>query len=58
MKQVIIIITAIIINKSPFVVGRDVRENHKDYNQVVLDVRRCMKRFPKGCAHILYDIQI
>ncbi|XP_044028671.1 TBC1 domain family member 20 [Siniperca chuatsi] len=28
--------------------GRDVRENHKDYNQVVLDVRRSMKRFPKG----------
>ncbi|XP_029022349.1 TBC1 domain family member 20 isoform X2 [Betta splendens] len=28
--------------------GQDVRENHKDYNQVVLDVRRCMKRFPKG----------
>ncbi|MEQ2216773.1 hypothetical protein XENOCAPTIV_022060, partial [Xenoophorus captivus] len=27
---------------------RDVRENHKDYNQVVLDVRRSMKRFPKG----------
>lgn len=24
------------------------RENHKDYNQVVLDVRRSMKRFPKG----------
>ncbi|XP_033981284.1 TBC1 domain family member 20 [Trematomus bernacchii] len=28
--------------------GRDVRENHKDFNQVVLDVRRSMKRFPKG----------
>ncbi|XP_041868556.1 TBC1 domain family member 20 isoform X2 [Melanotaenia boesemani] len=28
--------------------GRDVRKNHKDYNQVVLDVRRSMKRFPKG----------
>ncbi|XP_070841237.1 TBC1 domain family member 20 isoform X2 [Chaetodon trifascialis] len=28
--------------------GRDVRTNHKDYNQVVLDVRRSMKRFPKG----------
>ncbi|XP_038135312.1 TBC1 domain family member 20 isoform X2 [Cyprinodon tularosa] len=28
--------------------GRDVRENHKDYNQVVMDVRRSMKRFPKG----------
>ncbi|KAK2921013.1 TBC1 domain family member 20 isoform X1 [Channa argus] len=28
--------------------GQDVRENHKDYNQVVLDVRRSMKRFPKG----------
>ncbi|XP_039978416.1 TBC1 domain family member 20 isoform X2 [Xiphias gladius] len=28
--------------------GRDMRENHKDYNQVLLDVRRSMKRFPKG----------
>lgn len=28
--------------------GKDVRENHKDYNQVLLDVRRSMKRFPKG----------
>ncbi|KAG7500868.1 hypothetical protein JOB18_032223 [Solea senegalensis] len=28
--------------------GRNVREDHKDYNQVVLDVRRSMKRFPKG----------
>ncbi|KAK5855003.1 hypothetical protein PBY51_005144 [Eleginops maclovinus] len=28
--------------------GRDVRENHKDFNQVVLDVTRSMKRFPKG----------
>ncbi|KAM9737551.1 TBC1 domain family member 20 [Menidia menidia] len=28
--------------------GRHVRENHKDLNQVVLDVRRSMKRFPTG----------
>lgn len=28
--------------------GRDVRKNHKDSNQVLLDVRRSMKRFPKG----------
>ncbi|XP_055013186.1 TBC1 domain family member 20 isoform X1 [Boleophthalmus pectinirostris] len=28
--------------------GKDVRENHKDCNQVLLDVRRSMKRFPKG----------
>ncbi|TNM93150.1 hypothetical protein fugu_018552 [Takifugu bimaculatus] len=28
--------------------GRDVRDNHRDHNQVVLDVRRSMKRFPKG----------
>lgn len=28
--------------------GRDVRKNHKDYDQVVLDVRRSKKRFPKG----------
>ncbi|KAM3596995.1 uncharacterized protein V6R79_024298 [Siganus canaliculatus] len=30
--------------------GRDVRQDHKDYNQVVLDVRRSMKRFPKGMS--------
>lgn len=28
--------------------GKDVRENHKDYNQVLLDVKRSMKRFPKA----------
>uniref|UniRef100_A0A3B4BDD0 TBC1 domain family member 20 n=1 Tax=Periophthalmus magnuspinnatus TaxID=409849 RepID=A0A3B4BDD0_9GOBI len=28
--------------------GKDVRENHRDHNQVLLDVRRSMKRFPKG----------
>lgn len=33
-------------------VGRDVRESHKDYNQVVLDVRRSMKRFPKGLCSV------
>ncbi|KPP73853.1 TBC1 domain family member 20-like [Scleropages formosus] len=27
---------------------KDARENHKDYNQVLLDVRRSMRRFPKG----------
>ncbi|KAK6327881.1 hypothetical protein J4Q44_G00035270 [Coregonus suidteri] len=27
---------------------KDVRENHKDFNQVLLDVRRSMKRFPRG----------
>ncbi|KAL0961926.1 hypothetical protein UPYG_G00333460 [Umbra pygmaea] len=27
---------------------KDVRENHRDLNQVLLDVRRSMKRFPKG----------
>lgn len=38
--------------------GKDVRENHKDYNQVLLDVRRSMRRFPRGkpaidfcCSH-------
>lgn len=44
-----------------YVVGRDVRENHKDYNQVLLDVRRSMKRFPKGgsvcvCVCDMYDV--
>ncbi len=28
--------------------AKDVREDHKDYRQVVLDVRRSMRRFPKG----------
>ncbi|KAL4629857.1 TBC1 domain family member 20-like [Arapaima gigas] len=28
--------------------AKDARENHKDYNQVLLDVRRSMRRFPKG----------
>ncbi|KAM9418474.1 TBC1 domain family member 20 isoform 2-T2 [Salvelinus alpinus] len=27
---------------------KDIRENHKDFNQVLLDVRRSMKRFPRG----------
>ncbi|XP_077362396.1 TBC1 domain family member 20 isoform X1 [Festucalex cinctus] len=32
----------------PYKPGKYGRENHKDYNQVVLDVERSMKRFPKG----------
>uniref|UniRef100_A0ABM5GDL5 TBC1 domain family member 20-like isoform X2 n=1 Tax=Pogona vitticeps TaxID=103695 RepID=A0ABM5GDL5_9SAUR len=28
--------------------GREVRQNHKDYNQVLLDVRRSVRRFPPG----------
>ncbi|XP_062986018.1 TBC1 domain family member 20-like isoform X2 [Elgaria multicarinata webbii] len=28
--------------------GRDVRQNHRDYNQVLLDVRRSTRRFPPG----------
>ncbi|KAG7458250.1 hypothetical protein MATL_G00236130 [Megalops atlanticus] len=28
--------------------SKDAREGHKDYNQVLLDVRRSMRRFPKG----------
>uniref|UniRef100_A0AAV2K4G2 TBC1 domain family member 20 n=1 Tax=Knipowitschia caucasica TaxID=637954 RepID=A0AAV2K4G2_KNICA len=32
--------------------GKDVRENHKDLNQVLLDVRRSMKRFPKGMPSV------
>ncbi|XP_039592863.1 TBC1 domain family member 20 isoform X1 [Polypterus senegalus] len=27
---------------------KDIREGHKDFNQVLLDVRRSMRRFPKG----------
>ncbi|CAG10814.1 unnamed protein product, partial [Tetraodon nigroviridis] len=37
--------------------GRHVRENHKDYNQVVLDVRRSMKRFPESaCLHTFISL--
>nr|XP_008100945.1 PREDICTED: TBC1 domain family member 20 [Anolis carolinensis] len=28
--------------------GLEVRQNHKDYNQVLLDVRRSVRRFPPG----------
>ncbi|XP_076863960.1 TBC1 domain family member 20 isoform X2 [Brachyhypopomus gauderio] len=28
--------------------AKSIRENHKDYNQVLLDVRRSMRRFPRG----------
>nr|XP_033785224.1 protein HGH1 homolog isoform X2 [Geotrypetes seraphini] len=28
--------------------GKVIRENHKDYNQVLMDVRRSLRRFPKG----------
>ncbi|XP_053106777.1 TBC1 domain family member 20-like isoform X2 [Hemicordylus capensis] len=28
--------------------GREVRQNHKDYHQVLLDVRRSTRRFPPG----------
>ncbi|XP_030076730.1 TBC1 domain family member 20 isoform X2 [Microcaecilia unicolor] len=28
--------------------GKAIRENHKDYNQVLMDVRRSLQRFPKG----------
>lgn len=28
--------------------AKNIRENHKDYNQVLLDVRRSMRRFPRG----------
>ncbi len=43
------------VTRMSSVVGPDVRKNHKDYNQVVLDVRRSMKRFPKGvCVRVFY----
>lgn len=45
--------------------GKDVRENHKDYNQVLLDVRRSMRRFPRGkpaidfwCSHQPRDMNV
>lgn len=28
--------------------AKNIRKNHKDYNQVLLDVRRSMRRFPRG----------
>ncbi|XP_026857120.2 TBC1 domain family member 20 isoform X2 [Electrophorus electricus] len=28
--------------------AKNIRENHKDFNQVLLDVRRSMRRFPRG----------
>ncbi|XP_078541549.1 TBC1 domain family member 20-like isoform X2 [Lissotriton helveticus] len=28
--------------------GRAIREGHKDYNQVLMDVRRSLRRFPEG----------
>ncbi|XP_041739477.1 TBC1 domain family member 20 [Coregonus clupeaformis] len=36
------------VYKLPAKPTKDVRENHKDFNQVLLDVRRSMKRFPRG----------
>lgn len=50
-------IVTVILTKGPVLVGRDVRKNHKDYNQVVLDVRRSMKRFPKGVC-VLYYVHV
>nr|XP_032830351.1 TBC1 domain family member 20 [Petromyzon marinus] len=32
----------------PLTPGKDLRENNKDYNQVLLDVRRSLRRFPAG----------
>ncbi|XP_061670331.1 TBC1 domain family member 20 [Syngnathoides biaculeatus] len=36
------------IYELPYKPGRDGRETHKDYNQVVLDVSRSMRRFPNA----------
>ncbi|XP_043923646.1 TBC1 domain family member 20-like [Protopterus annectens] len=32
----------------PLKPGSSIRENHKDFDQVLLDVRRSLRRFPKG----------
>jgi len=32
----------------PCVAGEEVLHGHRDYNQVVLDVNRSLKRFPPG----------
>uniref|UniRef100_A0A8K9WS47 Zgc:63863 n=1 Tax=Oncorhynchus mykiss TaxID=8022 RepID=A0A8K9WS47_ONCMY len=36
------------VYKLPAKPTKDIRENHKDFNQVLLDVRRSLKRFPRG----------
>uniref|UniRef100_A0AAZ3QVG4 Zgc:63863 n=1 Tax=Oncorhynchus tshawytscha TaxID=74940 RepID=A0AAZ3QVG4_ONCTS len=35
----------------------DIRENHKDFNQVLLDIRRSLKHFPRGnsLTHVLQE---
>uniref|UniRef100_A0A8C7DC56 Zgc:63863 n=1 Tax=Oncorhynchus kisutch TaxID=8019 RepID=A0A8C7DC56_ONCKI len=35
----------------------DIRENHKDFNQMLLDIRRSLKRFPRGnsLTHVLQE---
>ncbi|XP_059496583.1 TBC1 domain family member 20 [Stegostoma tigrinum] len=30
--------------------GKDIREGHKDYNQVLMDVQRSLRRFPQGMS--------
>lgn len=29
----------------------EIIENHPEYQQVTMDVRRCLKRFPPGISH-------
>lgn len=39
----------------PLFKAKDVREDHKDYRQVVLDVKRSSRRFPKS-QYLMYTI--
>lgn len=36
-----------------FSAGKELREDNKDYQQVLLDVRRSLRRFPPGEGEIL-----
>lgn len=36
-----------------FKIAKNIRDKHKDFNQVLLDVRRSMRRFPRGSVRLL-----
>uniref|UniRef100_A0A8C7DV70 Zgc:63863 n=1 Tax=Oncorhynchus kisutch TaxID=8019 RepID=A0A8C7DV70_ONCKI len=46
------------VYKLPAKPTKDIRENHKDFNQMLLDIRRSLKRFPRGNSltkHVLQE---
>uniref|UniRef100_A0A8C8CEF5 Zgc:63863 n=1 Tax=Oncorhynchus tshawytscha TaxID=74940 RepID=A0A8C8CEF5_ONCTS len=46
------------VYKLPAKPTKDIRENHKDFNQVLLDIRRSLKHFPRGNSltkHVLQE---